>query len=119
MISKLVRSSPQRSEIFKTTIRQLLAEENAMREDNNMPPITLDRFFIKNLILDVRTRWNSTLAMITRALESREAIDRICTDERRSKCAIFHRYRMSSDDWKVLGVVAEWLKVIFILFYFK
>jgi hypothetical protein len=98
MISKLVRSSPQRSELFKTTVRQLLAEENATREDNNLPAISLDHFIIKNLILDVQTRWNSTLVMILQALESRQAIDRICTDERRTKCGIFHRYEMSPDD---------------------
>jgi hypothetical protein len=110
-ISKLVQSSPQRSEIFKTTVRQLLAELNASREEDNEPPININQAYIKNLILDVKTRWNSTLAMLMRALEYRDAIDRLCTDTRRSKCAIFHRYGLSEEDWKVLAVVAEWLKV--------
>jgi hypothetical protein len=68
----------------------LLAELNAAREDNNERPINVDRSAIKNLILDVTTRWNTTLAMLLRALEHRNAIDRICTDTKRPKCAIFH-----------------------------
>jgi hypothetical protein len=108
-----VRSSPQRSEIFKTTVRMLLAEVNASREDNNERPINIDREAIKNLILDVKTRWNTTLAMLLRALEHRDSIDRICTDSRRPKCAIFHKYELSEDDWRVLAVLAEWLKVRF------
>lgn len=88
-----------------------MAEENATREDNNEAPISLDRYTFKSLILDVITRWNSTLAMITRALDSKDAIDRLCNDERREKCAIFRRYKMAPDDWQVLSVVAEWLKV--------
>jgi hypothetical protein len=111
-----VRSSPQRSELFRTTIRQLLAEENATREDNNERPIPLDRNHIKNLILDVQTRWNSTLAMITRALDLQEAVDRLCNDEKRIKCAIFRRYKLSQEDWQILRTVAEWLKVRFLIF---
>ena len=58
--------------------------------------------------------------MINRALELQVAIDKLRSDKKRIKCKIFRRYLMTSDDWQILRVVSEWLKVIgFYLFVIK
>jgi hypothetical protein len=65
-ISKIVRSSPQRMELFRTIAMQIEEwhEQQALGENR----VYIKRT-IKNLILDVVTRWNSVFFMLERALE--------------------------------------------------
>ncbi|QRV94993.1 AC9 transposase [Ceratobasidium sp. AG-Ba] len=103
-ISKIVRSSPQRMELFKMTAQRIedRNEQTARREGR---PYIKKR--VKTLILDVVTRWNSMLFMLERALEFREAID---TLTKYPTVKIFQAYRLSSDDWETVSKMCKWLK---------
>jgi hypothetical protein len=71
-ISKLTRSSPQRSQEFKKTITIV----NAINKDTKLK--------LLNLILDVVTRWNSTYFMVKRVQDLRPV------------CFVFHFFSASS-----------------------
>jgi len=82
-IVTLIRSSPQRREIF-----------NAHCIAAAKPP--------KSLILDVKTRWNSTMMMIERALEYKEIIDMATTSIKELRRAF-----LEDDEWKILKELVE------------
>ncbi|QRV97353.1 AC9 transposase [Ceratobasidium sp. AG-Ba] len=103
-IAKIVRSSPQRMELFKA-IAQMIEDgnERAAKEQNR----PYSKKTIKTLILDVVTRWNSLLFMLERAEEFREAIDALTTHP---KIKIYRPYALSEDDWATVSRVCRWLK---------
>ncbi|CAE6378200.1 unnamed protein product [Rhizoctonia solani] len=68
-IAQIVRSSPQRMEFFKT-IAGRIEEDNERHAKAKGEPYT--KRLIKNLILDIVTRWCSTFYMLERALEFSE-----------------------------------------------
>ncbi|KAI8594987.1 hypothetical protein EDD21DRAFT_293855, partial [Dissophora ornata] len=55
-------------------------------------------------ILDVRTRWNSTFAMLRRAQELRAVYTDLC-DTR-----AMEDYSLTSEDWDQLGLLCNLLK---------
>jgi hypothetical protein len=60
------------------------------------------------LILDVRTRWNSTHDMIKRLIENRLAVDFLCNREKALyKCNLI----LDDFDWKWLGILNEVLEI--------
>lgn len=60
------------------------------------------------LILDVKTRWNSTFEMIQRAIKMREVVDIL------TSCDVeMRQYALDADDWKVLRDVLDFLQVRF------
>ncbi|KAF5338577.1 hypothetical protein D9758_016974 [Tetrapyrgos nigripes] len=95
-ISKLTRSSPQRSEEFHKTISIVNAISN--------PSVKLR---LLNLILDIITRWNSTYFMVKRAKELRAAIDELCTQN-----DLYKKYKISSEEWEVIDVIVEFLELM-------
>ncbi|CAE7121114.1 unnamed protein product [Rhizoctonia solani] len=103
-ISRIVRSSPQRMELFKTLATRI-------EEDNEQHARSRNQLYIKkrikNLVLDVVTRWNSLYFMLERALEFREAIDALCSHP---KVKIFNPYLLSNVDWAAVLQICGWLK---------
>ncbi|KAG7089737.1 hypothetical protein E1B28_011391 [Marasmius oreades] len=82
-ISKISRSSPQRSEDFKKTISIV----NAVANDTNI------KLKLLNLILDVVTHWNSTFFMVKRAQELQSAIDELCIQN-----DLYKKYKISKNE---------------------
>jgi hypothetical protein len=81
-----IRSSPQRHEKFANQCEVL-----------GVVP--------KELIIDVKTRWNSTFLMLERALELRELLkDAMCERE-------FHPYQLADQDWTLLETISGLLVV--------
>lgn len=67
-IAKLVRSSPQRYEVFKAAVKRLdeTRQRRAAEEKKEYQPR------VKGLILDVVTRWHSMMMMMERGLEFKD-----------------------------------------------
>ncbi|CAE6444320.1 unnamed protein product [Rhizoctonia solani] len=103
-ISRIVRSSPQRMELFRTVAERIEEDNQRHAKANNMP---YEKKSVKNLILDIITRWNSTYLMLERALESSEAIDALTSH---SKIKIYRPYALSPNDWAMIGMACKWLK---------
>ncbi|CAE6479261.1 unnamed protein product [Rhizoctonia solani] len=103
-ISRIVRSSPQRMELFRTVAERIEEDNQRHAKANNIP---YEKKSIKNLILDVITRWNSTYLMLERALESSEAIDALTSH---SKIKIYRPYALSTSDWAAIRMACKWLK---------
>ena len=60
----------------------------------------------KQLILDCRTRWNSTADMIRLALEMKTPLVMvIATDEK------LQEYQLSHDEWDILAALSDFLDV--------
>ncbi|CAE7119567.1 unnamed protein product [Rhizoctonia solani] len=103
-ISRIVRSSPQRMELFKTIAERIEEDNERHAKSQN---IAYKKKSIKHLILDVITRWGSTFYMLERALEFSEAIDALTNH---SKFKIFRPYALSSNDWAAIQIACKWLK---------
>ncbi|EUC60895.1 hypothetical protein RSOL_374600, partial [Rhizoctonia solani AG-3 Rhs1AP] len=103
-ISRIVWSSPQRIELFKTLATQIEEDNERQAKSRNRPYI---KKRIKNLVLDVVTRWNSLYYMLERALEFQEAIDALCSHH---KVNIYHPYSLSDSDWAAVAQICGWLK---------
>jgi hypothetical protein len=54
----------------------------------------------KELIIDVKTRWNSTFLMLERALELREPLKDAMHEEE------FHAYQLADQDWALLETIS-------------
>jgi hAT family C-terminal dimerisation region/BED zinc finger len=78
-----IRSSPQRREMF--------ARQCGF---SGVP--------VKGLVADVKTRWNSTFAMIERALEMREPLDNTVDADRELR-----KYQLAGDEWTLLATVCK------------
>ncbi|CAE6380725.1 unnamed protein product, partial [Rhizoctonia solani] len=102
-IAKIVRSSPQRMELFRDTAKSIedYYEKKALSLGKRYTRKT-----VKNLILDVVTRWNSVYFMLERALEFSEAIDSLTSHP---KVKIFRAYALSKADWESVALVCKWL----------
>ncbi len=61
----------------------------------------------KLLPRDVRTRWNSTYDMADECLRYREAIDRMCADQKYK----LRRYELLPAEWEIVRQLREVLKV--------
>ncbi|KZT57280.1 hypothetical protein CALCODRAFT_434492, partial [Calocera cornea HHB12733] len=99
LISKQLRSSSSRREAFQTAqgLRRKL-QRNAAGE----------LIGALELILDVRTRWSSTYAMLTRALELRSSLEAVLMmPEHEDKLA---RYRITSAGWRRIQNIANILE---------
>lgn len=104
-IAKIVRSSPQRMELFKRTAELIEdRKEQLARAGSQLS----SRKKVKNLILDVVTRWNSTYYMLERALEFSEAIDALTSHP---NVKIYRPYALSKEDWATVSSVCGWLKL--------
>ncbi|EUC55177.1 HAT family dimerization protein [Rhizoctonia solani AG-3 Rhs1AP] len=68
-ISRIVWSSPQQMELFKTLAARIEEDNERQAKSHNRSYI---KKCIKNLVLDIVTRWNSLYFMLERALEFRE-----------------------------------------------
>jgi hypothetical protein len=86
MLVVKVRSSPQRREKFAIYI------DNA-----KLPQL--------ELLIDVKTRWNSTFMMIERALTLRQPLHDIST-----LLPELIVYKLNEDEWETLGVVCKLLE---------
>jgi phage anti-repressor protein len=53
-----------------------------------------------NLVLDVKTRWNSTYDMLHRLIRLRKAVDSIIITDTK-----LHRYKLEKTDWDLLDDV--------------
>jgi hypothetical protein len=91
-IVKWSRSSPQRRQKWKE-------EQKAEQRDG-------DRAVM--LILDVRTRWSSTFAMLQRALRFRATIDRVT--RLHDGPTELNGLKMLAEEWKIIDVTCRWLK---------
>lgn len=74
-IAKIVRSSPQRMELFKSMAEHIEEYNERKALEKNQRYV---RKPIKNLVLDVVTRWNSVFFMLERALEFSEVCQFRC-----------------------------------------
>lgn len=86
MLIVKIRSSPQRQEKFS------LFADNA-----RLPSL--------HLLVDVKTRWNSTFMMIERALKMKQPLDEIST--LLPELTIFKLY---DEDWRLLKIVCTLLE---------
>ena len=59
------------------------------------------------LILDNRTRWNSTYDMLDTAVRYRKAVDRLCSDKKNK----LRSYELSKEEWEIARQLREILKV--------
>ncbi|KAF8705378.1 protein dimerization, partial [Rhizoctonia solani] len=103
-ISRIVCSSPQRMEFFKTTAERIEEDNEQNARAANRP---YHKKIVKNLILDVVIRWNSTYHMLEQALEFSEAIDELTIH---SKIKIYRPYALTPNDWAAIRMVCKWLK---------
>ncbi|QRV94361.1 AC9 transposase [Ceratobasidium sp. AG-Ba] len=105
-ISKLVRSSPQRMELFTATATQIEEWHEQKSWDETR---SYKRKAVKNLILDVATRWNSVFLMIEQALEFSKAIDALVNHP---KITLYRPYGLSRSEWTAVAQVGKWLKCV-------
>ncbi|CAE6431808.1 unnamed protein product [Rhizoctonia solani] len=103
-ITKIVRSSPQRMELFRTIAERIEDRNEQTARAENRP---YKKKVVKTLILDVVTRWNAMLFMLERALEFREAIDSLTVHP---KVKIYRPYALTCDDWDAVSQACAWLK---------
>ena len=52
--------------------------------------------------MDIVTRWDSTGAMMVRAMRLREIIDRFCSDNRQERL-----FELSSPEWEQIGYMID------------
>jgi len=80
-----IRSSPQRREKFAHQC-----------QSSGVPA--------KELVADVKTRWNSTFAMVERALEMREPLDNTVDADRELR-----KHQLTEDEWTLLATTCKLL----------
>ncbi|KAG8977373.1 hypothetical protein FRC05_001771 [Tulasnella sp. 425] len=102
-------SIAKRMEGFKKIVLQVEDERSQVAREHGQAYTPKK---VLNLLLDVRTRWNSVLFMLERALRYREAIDALCDH---SVWKIYSPYRLSQNEWEVVEMIANWLKVLHFL----
>ncbi|CUA76156.1 Zinc finger BED domain-containing protein RICESLEEPER 2 [Rhizoctonia solani] len=102
--SRIVRSSPQRMELFKTTAERIEEDNERNARDQNR---LYTKKRVKNLILDIVTCWNSTYLMLEQSLEFSETIDAL---KNHPKIKIYRPYALSTSDWTAISAVCKWLK---------
>ena len=60
----------------------------------------------KAIVLDVETRWNSTLYMLNRSLELQDSLDKVVTGDK-----ALSKFMLSSTDWEQLREIQQLLSV--------
>lgn len=100
-ISKVVRSSPQRLDVWYLTIQRI--EDGKAASDPKY-----QRRTPKRPIIDSPTRWGSLGHMLERGLEFRDAIDHLCDN---NHLKIYTPYKISEEEWRLIAHVLGWLKV--------
>lgn len=85
-----IRGSPQRRETFRNMVKAKCG-----RNANEHP----------ELLRDMRVRWNSTLAMLERAIELRDAYDGFCG----LLAADFERNQLDDNDWQLIRYTKRYL----------
>jgi GrpB-like predicted nucleotidyltransferase (UPF0157 family) len=95
-VVRWIRSSPQRSQCFRSLCKKCPAPEEEEGEKR--------RALKKEAILDSRTRWNSTYAMIERACELREPLTRMME-------MVQELPELSGEEWMLLKVAGQVLGI--------
>lgn len=85
-----IRGSPQRRETFRDIVK-------ARCDDDAKAHLELLR--------DVKVRWNSTLAMLARAVKLRKAYDGFCE----LLAADFERNQLDDNDWQMIWYTMRYL----------
>jgi len=60
----------------------------------------------RNPVIDMPIRWNSTLAMLNRALQLRRGINALCTDKE-----ILKKFALTKAEWSLIEKMVEFLNV--------
>jgi hypothetical protein len=79
--------------------------------DHNIPPapaVTVIRPKILGLILDVKTRWNTSYSMLQRFEDLRPAVEMFISSDPK-----LHQHRLSEEEWLCLTDVVSLLKPIY------
>jgi hypothetical protein len=65
------------------------------------------------MVRDVATRWNSTAALLERALQLREALNQLVVSEQhnRPRTARLRRFQLSKNEWELLDRLFPLLEV--------
>lgn len=85
-----IRSSPQRIEHYRECC-------NAVNKSKILEDETQHQSRPKQLVMDVKTRWNSTFAMVDRGLEMRRAYNMTC-----GSIPELGVYALNEKEWRVL-----------------
>ena len=111
--------------VFETLANHYFQLRNLARRICNSPTIRADlklacekaKIEPKLMIRDVATRWNSTIAMINRALELQEALSILVSMESHNQphTAQLQRFQLSRQEWFFLKQIKPLLDVSFIL----
>ncbi|KAF7727689.1 hypothetical protein EC973_007245 [Apophysomyces ossiformis] len=91
-----IRSSSQRLEHYRD-FGKAIQKASSTLEMENTDETNQNQTVVKELILDFKTRWNSTYAMIERAMETRRAYNMTC-----SSIAKLESYHLGEREWQVL-----------------
>ena len=89
--SVFVRGSPQQRERFAQTVRFIQPDQF---NDN-----------ITVLVLDVETRWNSTLHMFQRAMTLKKSYNHFCSEN--DDC---HKFKLNDDEWEQVSYIIAMLE---------
>ena len=105
---KWVRASPQRSEFFRATIKEL--------DDDSGISLSEQSTFELQLLLNNETRWNSTFLMIQRALRKQSDIQTFLArnlDEIDPQKRIPVEDHLDMEDWRLLTELKEILEPLY------
>jgi ribosomal protein S27E len=93
---------------FIPRLRKLVIDlrDTPQRRERFANQCKTDQVDPKQLILDVRTRWNSTHNMIERALELRKPLDNMAMDD-----PGLAEYKLTAEEWDLLKDILGFLKV--------
>ena len=92
---------------FIPRLRKMVVKvrESPQRRERFAHQCKLEGVHPKELVVDVRTRWNSTHDMIKRALELRGPLDKFAAVE-----SDLVRYKMKPEEWRLLESVCGFLR---------